>query len=426
VVAGIVPLIRHLYSLFFYLALPFIFLRLFWRSLKEASYRENLLQRLGFGAPIDSDKLIWIHAVSAGETIAAVPVARRLLAKGYDLLLTNMTPTGRERVSALLGSDVENRYAPYDTPGALARFLRRTKPVALIIIDTELWPNMLHYASARGVKTILVNGRLSEKSARGYGKISSLSRPMMEALFRVAAQSETQGTRFVALGLDPQRLLITGSTKFDVEHEGYPNAVSDFLSPGLRNRFVLVAASTHPGEESLVLSVLDQLKIHIPEILLVLAPRHPHRADAIFKECVQQNFTTQKHSDGNVCAESTSIYLLDTMGELMAFYGMANVAFVGGSLVPVGGHNPMEPASFGVPVLMGPYLRNVQDIAQQFIDEGAMKLVSSGDEFGNEIRLIYESKSEMAIRTEATKRVMERNKGALDRVEQMIVEALGT
>lgn len=424
VAVGTVPLARLLYSFFFYLALPFVFLRLFWRSRKEVSYRDSMMQRLGFGDEIHSDHLIWVHAVSAGETIAAAPLVRRLLALGFDVLMTNMTPTGRERAAALFGGRVENRYAPYDTPGAVARFLDRTSPVALIIVDTELWPNMLHYSAAKGVKAMLVNGRLSEKSTRGYKKISALSRPMMDALFRVAAQSEPQGNRFISLGLSKQKLRVTGSTKFDVEHDLSPAPAAKLLASSLKNRFVFIAASTHLGEEDLMLSALKIIRQSIPKILLVLAPRHPHRTQEVLRLCDKFDFTTQKHSDGFECADSTIVYVLDTMGEMMAFYDMANVALVGGSLVPVGGHNPMEPASLGLPLLMGPYRRNVDDIAQQFVDEGAMKLVSSSAEIAEEIQLLQRSESRIADRKNAGFRVMERNKGALDRVELMIVEAL--
>jgi 3-deoxy-D-manno-octulosonic-acid transferase len=424
VAVGTALLTRHLYSLFFYLVLPFVFLRLYWRSVKEPSYRVSLMQRLGFGDEIHSDRLIWVHAVSAGETIAAAPLVGRFLDQGFDVLMTNMTPTGRERATALLGKRVDNRYAPYDTPGAVKRFLNRTSPIALIIVDTELWPNMLHHAATKGVKAMLVNGRLSEKSTRGYKKIRSLSKPMMEALFRVAAQSEPQGNRFISLGLSKEKLRVTGSTKFDVEWDVTTGEAIQSLASSFKNRFVFIAASTHSGEEDLVLSALALLKKSIPEILLVLVPRHPHRTQEVLKLCEASGFTTQKHSDGYDCNDSTIVYVLDTMGELMSFYGMSNVAFVGGSMVPVGGHNPMEPASFGLPLLMGPYLRNVDDIAQQFIDEGAMKLVSSSMEIAAEVSLIQRSESVISERKNAALMVMERNKGALDRVEFMIVDAL--
>ena len=424
VVAGTALLIRYLYSFFFYLALPVVFLRLLWRSRKEPVYRSNLLQRLGFGEPLSSHKLIWVHAVSAGETIAATPLVLRLLSQGYEVLITNMTPTGRERAFGLLGRRVENRYAPYDTPGAVKRFLRLTNPRALIIVDTELWPNMLHYAAARGVKTIVVNGRLSEKSTRGYQRISALSFPMMTSIFRVAAQSEPQGRRFVALGLEEQKLSVTGSTKFDVEHDKSPSAASELLGPSFHDRFVLVAASTHHGEEEEMLKALTLLEKIVPDILLVLVPRHPYRAEEVLRLCKKSGFITQKHSDGRACDDATRVYLLDTMGELMTFFGMANAAFVGGSLAPTGGHNPMEPASFGVPVFMGPYIRNVSDIAQQFIDEGGMKIVHTALDLVEEIQLIQSSEAELQRRVEALSRVMMRNKGALDRVEKLVVQAM--
>ena len=424
VAVGTALLIRYLYSLCFCLALPFVFLRLLWRSLKEPVYRASLLQRLGMGEKLICDNLIWIHAVSAGETIAAAPLARRLLDHGYDILMTNMTPTGRERASALLGKDVENRYAPYDTPGAVKRFLQRTKPRVLVIIDTELWPNMLHYSAEYGIKVIVVNGRLSDKSTRGYEKINALSRPMMEAISHVAAQSQPQGDRFVKLGLSRKKLTVTGSTKFDVEHSSGQSEAADRLAEDFQRRFVIVAASTHGGEEEQMLIALGAFEDTLPEALLVLVPRHPHRAQEVFKLCERFGYCPQLHSSGEELKNETSVYLLDTMGELMAFFAMANAAFVGGSLVSVGGHNPMEPSSFGLPVFMGPFIRNVSDIAQQFIDEGAMKIVHSGKELAAEIQIIRSSSSEVQLRVEASKRVMDRNKGALKNVENIIVTAM--
>jgi 3-deoxy-D-manno-octulosonic-acid transferase len=393
-------------------------LRVVWRSHKEPRYRENITQRFGF-CPVLSDEklmsghLVWVHAVSAGESIAAVPLIQELLAQGYPVLVTNMTPTGREQVERLLGDAVTNCYAPYDLPGAVQRFLRRARPQALVIIDTELWPNMLHYARAAGVKTLLVNARLSARSAAGYERINNLTYAMMQNLDGVAVQSQEQGDRFVKLGLDRDRLHTTGSIKFDAPrpHDLKPKTAE--FRRLLGDRRVMAAGSTHPGEESMLIAAMLPIMARQPDWLLVLAPRHTHRADQVMAICESAGLRTRRRSRAEACVADTQVYLLDTMGELLYLYACADVAFVGGSLVDVGGHNPMEPASLGKPVVMGAYLSHISDITDIFIHDGGLQRADSGADLVTILGQLCEQDDLRVSVGEAARQTVLANRGAL-------------
>ncbi|MDG1206112.1 MAG: 3-deoxy-D-manno-octulosonic acid transferase [Pseudomonadales bacterium] len=419
------PIIRFLYSLLFYCLTPFVLFRVYWRSRREPGYADDLSHRFG-AVPVRHDRPIWVHAVSAGETIAIVPLVKRLVTLGHAVIVTNMTPTGRERVESLLlthcGGSVTNAYAPYDLPVAVSRFLARTQPKALIIVDTELWPNMLHQVSQQNIPSILVNGRLSEKSAIGYARIGMLSRPMFNQLTCVCAQSALQGERFKRLGVSSQGLHVTGSVKFDLQLPEDLAARRASLHEKFKGRSVLLAASTHKGEEDAVLLAFKEMGLS-EDYILVLAPRHPARADAVFALCEQAQLPVQRHSVCQDILPETKVYLIDTLGELLYFYSIVNSAFVGGSLVDVGGHNPMEPAHFGMPMLMGGYLRNIKDIAEQFVEGGAMKITQPSELAADwrEIELNPRLHQQMS---EAAEQVMQANRGALDRVEQLILPHL--
>ncbi len=421
--------VRSLYSLLFYIATPFVLLRVFWRGRKEPTYRQNLAERFGFVKP-SSDHPVWVHAVSAGEMIATVPLIEALLKNGHPVVVTNMTPTGRERCEALVGDKVENFYVPYDLPDAMSRFLKQIRPKALIIIDTELWPNMLNQSAAAGVKTFLVNGRLSEKSARGYGNISWLSKPMLASLTMAFIQTESQADRFVDLGLPNDRSMVTGSIKFDAKFPADMHDKVKLLKQQFAGRQIFLAASTHPGEETIILDAFRGLKDQTDTTegadlnasrLLVIAPRHSHRADAVEKLIERSGHTLVRRSEGQLPGPDIQVFMLDTMGELIYFYGIADIAFVGGSLVEgIGGHNPMEPAGLGVPILMGPHRRNVTDIAEQFELEGALKTVADVDE----LRLAWQQlETDQTLHKQmstAATQVMTRNRGALMRVIETI------
>lgn len=416
----------------FYCVTPFILLRLCWRSIREPAYRATPLQRFGLVAKnnavvsetVSVEKApIWVHAVSAGESIAAVPLIKRFINAGHRVIVTSMTPTGRERINSLLGDQVEHYYAPYDLPGAVNRFLVRARPLALVIIDTELWPNTIHYTALMNVPIYLVNGRLSEKSARGYQRISFLSKPMVEKLTRVFAQTQKQGQRFRDIGVSENQLSVSGSIKFDITLPDDMAARLAELQHKFVGRRVFLAASTHEGEESEVLHAYKIIQADSSN-LLIIAPRHPHRADRVHEVCQSMGFNVIRHSQNLPCTIETSVYLLDTMGELTYFYGVAEIAFVGGSLVDVGGHNPMEPANLGTPILMGEYRRNIDDIADQFVSAGAMQIVSNAGQMADLWQTLLADDLLRQKMSTAAKQVMTENKGSLDRIEKEILQEL--
>ncbi len=418
-------MIRILYSLVFYLAIPLVLLRVYWRSRKEPRYKKDLRQRFGFCPRLVGDNWVWVHAVSAGESIAAVPLIKELLAAGRQVVVTSMTPTGREQIERLLGNQVTSCYAPYDMPDVVMRFLRRSRPQALVIIDTELWPNMLHYAHRQGIKILLVNARLSARSAAGYGRIKAVSQAMLQAIDVVAAQSQEQGDRFVELGLVPERLQVTGSIKFDASQPSNLAQRAAEFRRILGRRLIIVAGSTHPGEEQMLLDAVRPLMQSQPDILLVLAPRHHYRAEQVERLCQTMGLVTVRRSANLNCSPQTQVYLLDTMGELGYLYPIADITFVGGSLVPVGGHNPMEPASHGKPVIMGQHLRNIQDIADRFIANGGLLRVESSTALASSLASLCQSAAQRQRLGAAALQTMAENRGALKLTLRLIDGQLG-
>ncbi len=414
-----------LYSGLVYLLLPMVLLRLFWRSLREPAYREHLRQRFGLVDRIgdSSSSLIWVHAVSAGEVTAAVPLVRKLLHTGYRVLVTTMTPTGRERIRVLLGDRVTASYAPWDLPDALSRFLTRSRPACLLMIDTELWPNMIRQCSRRGISTMVVNGRLSEKSAQGYRRISWISSTMIRSIDKVAVQTRAHGERFLALGLPAERLEVTGSIKFHCQLPGdFTDRVSE-LRELTCDRPVIVAGSTHAGEEKIILDACRRIREKIPDLLLVLAPRHPHRCSEV-ESLLSDDDACIRHSELDRFNECTSIILLDVMGELLYYYGLAGTAFVGGSLVRVGGHNLMEAVCAGAAVVMGPFLHNIDDIAARFVQAGGLRIAENERQLVEAFMALLEAGGEGERQRLNATRVLHDNQGALEKVESLIADLM--
>jgi len=405
----------------FYLILPGVYLRLIWRSLKEPRYRQDLAQRMGHVEAGDPGA-VWVHAVSAGETIAAKGLVESLLEAGHRVLLSNMTPAGRDRAEALFGKRVINVYAPYDVPHAVQRILQTVQPKALIFIDTELWPNMIALARKNQVPVYLVNGRLSARSAQGYSRISALAKPMFKSLSQVFAQSDSQAARFKALGAP--EIVVTGSVKFDSTLPVDFQSRIEGLKRQIGQRRVILGASTHEGEETLLLEAFLLMSDASP--LLILAPRHSHRSSAVAEKLEKAGINYQLHSKGIQLDHRVQVYLLDTMGELIYFYGICDVAFVGGSLVDVGGHNPMEPGLLGKPILMGPYRRNISDIADQFVEAGALRTVTSAEEARIAFVGLLGNPTEWTRMSTAALEVMKRNRGALEKVKKSILSNLNS
>jgi 3-deoxy-D-manno-octulosonic-acid transferase len=417
---------RFLYSALFYLLLPLVVLRMLWRSRRAPAYRKRLAERFGvFDAGVLGEaESIWVHAVSVGETLAAAPLIESLLERypGYPLVVTTTTPTGSERVRALFGDRVFHVYAPWDLPWAVRRFLRATRPRLLLIMETELWPNMLHCTADTGCRILLANARLSERSARGYARFAALTRAMLQDLDTVACQSEADGRRFLSLGLPERALQITGSIKFDLELDaGMREQAAQLRSElGAAQRPVLVAASTHPGEDEQVLQAFSRVRETQDNCLLVLVPRHPERFDEVYALCRQAGWQVRRRSTGSPPALADDILLGDTMGELVLLLGAATVAVIGGSLVEHGGHNVLEPAAWGVPVVTGPYMYNFAEVTELLVASGGMIRLEDPARLGECLQaLLRDPQRRMQMGT-AGQQVVADNRGARDRLLQLV------
>ncbi|WP_229680743.1 lipid IV(A) 3-deoxy-D-manno-octulosonic acid transferase [Marinobacterium zhoushanense] len=419
---------RLLYTLVFTLALPLVLARLWWRGRKAPAYRQRVAERLGFTpAPGFSARPVWIHAVSVGETLAIAPLVQRLL-ETYPqrpILITTMTPTGAERVEALFGERVIHRYCPWDLPWFWSRFLQRTNPLLCVIVETELWPNMLHVCARRHIPVLLANARMSARSARGYSRFAALTRPMLEQLTLVAAQSHADAERLHQLGLPSDRLNITGSIKFDIEPDPADISAGAALRVQLgQTRPVLIAASTHEGEDELLLRVWKTLCLDWPSLALILVPRHPERFASVAALARRYSKAVCCRSAADMPSSDTEIYIGDTLGELMQFYATADIAFVGGSFSGTGGHNPLEPAALGKPVLMGPDTFNFAQITQALSDAGG--LIQVADEAGLQraLRELIGNAERCGAMAQAARHFVADNRGALDRLQQLIEDQL--
>ncbi len=418
---------RCFYSVLYYVLLPFIFLRLLWRAVKAPDYARRWPERLGIFKAPNKTAGLWLHSVSVGETVASAPMIKEIQRDFPELpvVITTMTPTGSERVKALFGDTVFHVYVPYDIPGAVNRFLKRTEPRLVLIMETELWPNLLHCCHQKSIPIAVVNARLSERSARGYGRFPSLVKGMLSKIDLIAAQTAGDGERFVRLGFAKERLAVTGNIKFDI-------SIPDYLleqAAKLRalwgvNRPVWVAASTHDGEDDLVLAAHQELLKYRPDLLLLLAPRHPERFDQVARLCEAAGISLVYRSKAQTPGDKNSVMLCDTMGELLLFYAASDVAFVGGTFVETGGHNFLEPAALGVPVVSGPYLFNFAEVSRLLIAAGAMKKIDQGELLGIALRPILENPDLKLKMGAAAKQVVAENRGAQQRVLEHVRELL--
>ncbi|MAT51196.1 MAG: 3-deoxy-D-manno-octulosonic acid transferase [Porticoccaceae bacterium] len=416
---------RFFYSLVLYALLPVVVLRLLWRSRRAPAYRRRWPERFGFVPPLTGSRVIWVHSVSVGETLAAVPMVRRLLADfpDHQLVVTTMTPTGSECVRAAFGDRVYHVYAPYDLPDAVRRFLDRVNPELMVVMETELWPNCIAICDRRDIPVIVANARLSARSAAGYRRFAPLVRPMLKGLSQVAAQTVDDGQRFIDLGLERSQLAVTGNIKFDLTISPGQRRRASELSARWRGpdeRPVLLAASTHRGEDEIVLDAFEQLLEHFPSLLLVLVPRHPERFGEVWELIRGRGLSAIRRSDGQVPAASDQVVLGDTMGELALFCGACDIVFVGGSLVPVGGHNLIEPAAWGVPVLSGPELFNFTEVARLLTEADALAICRTAPELSREVGQLLADDERRRERGRRALGVAEANRGAMERLLTLI------
>ena len=418
---------RYLYNLLTYLLLiPF---GCYWiaRGLGNRTYLDRLGQRFGFGFPA-LERCIWVHAVSVGEVQAAVPLIRALMQRFPDhaLLITTVTPTGAARVHSLFGDTVYHCYIPFEFPHAVKAFFRQVNPEAALIMETEIWPNLYRACGVRKVPLILVSARISPRSVPGYRKLLPLIRETLSHGIIIAAQSEPDAERFLALGASPARTHVMGNIKFDVEPDpDVPEKGKAARAELFGTRPVWIAASTHEGEEELVLDAHGALQARYPDLLLVLVPRHPERFASVRELVENRGFSVVSRTEGRPAGDA-AVFLGDTMGEVPMFFVASDVAFVAGSLVPIGGHNLLEPAGLGVPVVTGPHNFNAQDIANLFIELGACRLVADSEELVEVVDELLSDPDEAARLGRAGQEVLEQNRGALERLLVLLEPLLGS
>ena len=407
------------YNWFLRLLFPYVLLRLLWRGLRNPDYWRRIPERFGFIDPLATPRVIWIHAVSVGEVRAAVPLVRELSARypDYPLLITTMTPTGSAQVRELFNGKLAHCYAPYDYPAAVRRFLDRTQPVMAIVMETELWPNIFHQCRVRSIPVFVTNVRMSESSMRKYRRFASLARATLQQVRRFAAQSQADANRLLTLGADPDSIAVTGSIKFELNAGASLRESAEVLRIAWgQDRPVWLAASTHQGEEETMLAALAQLKQHkrFANMLLVLVPRHPERFAAVARLCRKHGFRVALRSENRgVLDTAVEILVGDTMGELQLFYGAADVAFIGGSLVPTGGHNLLEASAVGKPVVFGPHMFNFQEISQMTLERGAGVQIQAPSELAAAVSDFLGNANRRDSAGEAGRKMVEENRGAL-------------
>jgi 3-deoxy-D-manno-octulosonic-acid transferase len=418
--------VRRLYTLLLYLVLPFASLLVLARGLRTREYWRGGWARFGFGAARVGGG-VWVHAVSVGEVQVAAILIQALRERQHTLevTLTCATPTGRARARALLPG-VEVRYAPYDLPGCIRRCLARLRPRLLILIETELWPNLLHEAASAGIPILIASARISARSSRLYRRFPSLMHDALEQNVWVGAQTAADLERFAAMGVMPQRLTLVGNIKFDrILPADIHERGAQWRAYYAGGRPVWVAGSTHPEEEAIMLEAHRQLRSSQPRALLILAPRHPARFTAAAAAIAAKGFQYARRS-GAGSEGPPDVLLLDSIGELLEFYAAADVAFVGGSLVPVGGHNLLEPAALGVPVISGPEQLNSPDVARVLAEQGGLITVRDADELAAALSSLIGDPDKRARKGDAARMAMDAHRGALAKLLRLTQTLLGT
>jgi 3-deoxy-D-manno-octulosonic-acid transferase len=408
---------RLIYQFLLWLALPFIPLRLLVRGLKEPGYWQHVDERFGLGRRL-AQHAVWIHAVSVGEARAAAPLVERFLSRSPapSLLMTCMTPAGRATLQQLFGGRVSVRYLPYDFAFAMRRFIRQAQPVMGVIMETELWPNLVRESRRAGVKLFLVNARMSERSAQGYRKLAALTRQTLGSFETIAAQTQADADRLAALGA--RDIHVTGNLKFDVD----PPHEQIELGRTFRNRIgkrpVWLAASTRDGEEKLV---FEAFRKSAPEnVLLVLVPRHPQRFDEVAALAKGLGLSVQRRSENEPVRASTRVWLGDSLGEMFAYYAAADCALVGGSLLPYGGQNLIEACAVGCPVILGPHTENFKQASDDAIAHGAAVRISEAADWMAACMRLMNDLQGRALMAASGKKFADAHKGASAKVCKLI------
>jgi len=418
------------YTWFLRLLFPLVLLRLLWRGFSNPHYWQRIPERFGFIGMATAPRVVWIHAVSVGEVRATVPLVQTLMGSypDYSLLITTMTPTGSAQVTQLFGDKVAHCYVPYDFPSAVRRFLDQVRPVIAIIMETELWPNLFHTCRARGIPVFVTNVRMSESSMHKYLRFARLTRATLNQASLFAVQSQADAQRLLIMGAEPARVQVTGSIKFELGVSASQREAAEVLRRAWgQDRPVWLAASTHEGEEEMVLAALAELKQQprFANLLLVLVPRHPERFAPVIKLCRKHGFNTAQRSENRGAIDAAVEVLVgDTMGELQLFFGAADVAFIGGSLVPTGGHNLLEASAMGKPAIFGPHMFNFQEISQMALERGAAVQIPSAAQLAPVAADFLGNANRRDRAGEAGRKMVEENRGALVKTLELIQKFL--
>jgi 3-deoxy-D-manno-octulosonic-acid transferase len=419
---------RFLYSWLIRCAVPFAYAAILWRALRDRQYWQGLAERLGFGRALFAPS-IWLHAVSLGEMSAAAPLGRALRLRFPDipLLVTTATPSGRARATALFEGTADIRYLPYDTPGSVRRFLKRTRPRVAIIMETELWPNLLSECERGGIPVLLASARLSLRSVSRYRRFGSLFAGVFSKNLLVAAQSAEDAERFKSIGAAAERTLIVGNVKFDIDVDaGLVQAGRALRTAYVGTRPVWIAGSTHAGEEEQLLDAHALLLESIPNAVLLLVPRHSNRFAAVADLLARRGVRFARRSrvisgeEARQLPGDATVLLVDTVGELTTLYASADAAFVGGSLEAVGGHNLLEPAALGLPVLTGPSYFNGKEIAQLLLARGAALEVNSAQDLAATLQRLLAQPATLEQMGIIGKGIVAANRGSVARILALI------
>ena len=415
-------MMRALYILLSVLLLPVALLRLAWRARREPGYLAHLGERFGLyelkpGAPV-----VWVHAVSLGETRGAEPLVEALLARypQHGVLLTHMTPAGRDAGQTLYGTRVIQAYLPYDNPLSVRRFLAHFAPHIGIVMETEIWPNLIQACRQGAVPLLLVNARMSQRSARGYARFPEFTRATLNSITAIVAQSESDAARFAELGA--RNVSVAGNIKFDIDPPAAQLALGEAMRAHYGARPVLVAASTREGEEDLVLDAAAASEVK--GLLVVIVPRHAQRFDDVARRIAARGLALQRRSENRTVDAATPVVLGDSLGELFAYYRSADLAFVGGSLVEWGGHNLIEACAVGTPVLVGPHTMNFAEVTQSAIAEGAAMRVADTGELAAAIRSLSGDAPRREAMRAAALSFAGRHRGATGRILALISRAM--
>lgn len=430
----VISFARGAYTVFFVLALPFVFFRLYWRGRKNPDYRLRWSERLGiFKAPAKKGGL-WLHSVSVGESVAAMSMIKEFQKQfpTVPVTVTTTTPTGSKLISNQLGAKVFHVYFPLDIPWAQTAFLNRIQPKVCVIMETELWPNSLKACEQSKIPVFIANARLSDTSIKGYQRIKGLMRDVLSSVTCVAAQSKLDGDRFVSIGLPKEKVKVVGNVKYDMK---LPKGIVE-QGQALRemwglDRPVIIAASTHAGEEekilhafSIIRSQLKNSQSKSKNVLLILVPRHRERFSSVAELVQSQGYNMVTRSSGDRPDIETEIFLGDTMGEMLLFYSAADIAFVGGSLVSVGGHNTLEPAMLGVVSMVGPHVHNFMEITQKLKSAGALIQVDNEHELAGSLHYLLENPDKCKLMGKQGKKVVEENRGATQKIIDLIASVM--